>query len=64
MHQDFWFVFGLGILIPVVEVQSPNSTGAAREIPSHTPLTYVIKMASFCERDLGDEGLVLGDSGK
>ena len=47
-----------------MEVPSPNSPGAAGKIPLHTPLTYVIKMASFYERDLGGEGLVLGDSGK
>ena len=43
-----------------MDVQSPNSTGAAREIPSHTLLTYMIKMASSSERDLGDEGLSAG----
>lgn len=69
----FLFVFGCRILVPqlgtepvppAVDVQSPDSTGAAREIPSYTLLTYMTCKNGFFfffgERDLGDEGLGVG----
>ena len=72
----FLFVFGCGILAPqlgtepvppVVGVQSPNPTGAAREIPSYTLLTYMICKNGFFFSVSGTwemRGWVLGDFGK